>query len=263
MLILILQYAAIGAVAGTFAGLLGVGGGIIIVPALAFVFGQQTNIIPADNLMHFVVGTSFAAIVPTTLSSLRAQLRRGNIDLSLFKQLVPGIIIGTAGGTILSSFLETHTLKAIFGIFMLIVSAQMFFGLGNGTPHHLNPISRWTGSLFVGTTSGLLGVSGGVLITPWLNYFNTPIRQAISAATACGVVISLTGTIGYIVTGIQESASTTWSTGYVFWPAVLAVAIFSPVFATLGVAVSHKLPVKVLKNIFAVFVFAVGLKMLF
>lgn len=260
---LILQYALIGAASGILAGLLGLGGGVVIIPALAFIFTQQAHI-PNDAIMHFAIGTSLASIIVTTLYSFRAQYRYGNFRFELFKQLIPGIFIGTIIGALLSSVIETRMLKILFGLFMIIISTQMFFSFGNSDTRQLKSGSRWMGSLFIGTSSGLLGVGGSAFMTPWLNYFNIPIRQAIAASTACGVIISLTGTTTYILTGLQNNdLLIPWSTGYIYWPAVIAIACSSLLFVNLGVLLSFKLPVITLRYVFAVFVFLVGLNMLF
>jgi uncharacterized membrane protein YfcA len=245
------------------AGLLGLGGGLVIIPALTFIFAQQPEIIPPDHMMHFVVGTSLAAILPTTLFAIRAHLRHKAIDTPLLKQLMPCVIIGTIAGAILASFLHTQTVKTLFGIFVLLIAAWMLMGRESATVQQLSLTGKWVGSLAIGVIAGVLGVGGGVLMTPWLHHFNTPIRQAIITSTACGIVIAFTGMMSYAFAGLQNGVSISWGTGYVYWPAVVDISILSPIFAHLGVALSHKLPAKILKNIFAIFISLVGLKMLF
>ncbi|MDF3055130.1 MAG: rane protein [Gammaproteobacteria bacterium] len=262
MLTLILIYAAIGATAGLLAGVLGLGGGLVIIPALTFIFAHQPDIVPANNMMHFVVGTSLASILPTTLFALRAHLRHKSIDPNLLKQLIPGIIMGTIAGSILASFLHTNTVKTLFGIFVLLVAIRMFISRESSSTRQLGIWGRRIGSFIIGNIAGILGVGGGVLTTPWLNHFSIPIRQAIATSTACGVVISLAGIASYTLTGISDGVSISWGTGYIYWPAVLAISILSPIFAHFGVSISHRLPTKILKNIFAVFVSIVGVKML-
>lgn len=128
MYILLSAYAVIGILAGLLAGLLGVGGGIIIIPTLVFIFSLY-SVVPADSLMQYVVGTSLAAIIATTLFSLYTQYHRGTVAWPIFFKLAPGIIIGTIAGALLATVLDTHVLKISFALFMMIISAQTFFGI--------------------------------------------------------------------------------------------------------------------------------------
>ncbi len=261
--VLAIEYILIGAVAGTVAGLLGVGGAILVVPALVWVFSTQIDI-PQLALMHYVVGTSLAATIATTLFSLRAQYHRGLLSWSLFLKLFPGVAIGVILGTILASFLQSHILRTLFGVFMILVSAQTLFRFRESKEPSLpGKLNRWIASLFIGLFSGLLGISGGALTIPYLTYFKIHIRQAMAISTACGVVIAITGTISFIISGLYNThVPVPWSSGYVYWPAALGIAFGSPLFATLGASWSHNLPVRHLRHIFAAFLLLVGLNML-
>lgn len=262
MTILLSAYAGIGIVAGLLAGLLGVGGGIIIIPALVFIFSLYA-VVPSDSLMQYVVGTSLAAIIATTLFSLYMQYHRGTVSWSVFFKLVPGIVIGTIAGALLATVLNTHILKISFGLFMMIVSAQTFFGISAQKGRELPGwINRSVASLVIGIVSGLLGISGGALTIPYLTYFNVPIRQAMAASTACGIVISMVGMVSFILTGWDKPNAPAWSSGYVYWPAVLMISLLSPWFVVLGARWSHHLPVVTLRRIFGAFIFLVGLEML-
>lgn len=259
----LLAYLLIGACAGTLAGLLGVGGAILVVPSLLWVFSASLHV-PNDMVMHFVVGTSLAATIATTLFSLRAQCIHGSMSWPFFLQMLPGIAVGTVLGALLASFLDTHILKTLFGIFVILVAAQMFFRLRESRIRGM-PLgySRIIATLFIGGFSGLLGISGGALTIPYLTYYHIDIRQAMAVSTACGVVIAITGTIGFILMGLHLPQPPSWSTGYVYWPAALIIALGSPWFTILGSRWSHRLPVSTLRIIFAVFLFVVGLGMLF
>ncbi|MFT3741938.1 MAG: sulfite exporter TauE/SafE family protein [Gammaproteobacteria bacterium] len=262
-MILVFEYLCIGALAGLLAGLLGVGGAILVVPALLWIFSTQVHF-PADQIMHFVVGTSLAATIATTLFSLRAQYRKGFVVWSLVVKLLPGIIIGVILGTILARLLDTHILRILFGVFMILVAVQTFFKLREsvkppGLPSLMN---RGIATTTIGVFSGLLGISGGALTIPYLIYFKLPIRQAMGASTACGVMIALVGTISFILSGWSEGQAIPWCSGFVYWPAALLIAAASPWFATLGASLSHRLPVNALRKIFAGFLCLVGLNML-
>ncbi|HVV69806.1 MAG TPA: sulfite exporter TauE/SafE family protein [Gammaproteobacteria bacterium] len=260
----IVEYLLIGAVAGTFAGMLGVGGSVVVVPALAFVFSAH-KIIPANSLMHFVVGTSLAATIVTTLFSLRIQYHKSSLSWDVLFKLIPGIALGVITGAVLARFLHSHVLRVLFGVFIILVSAQTFFRFRESKEQGLpGTVNRWLASLFIGIFSGLLGTSGGPLVIPYLTYFKTPIREAMVVSTACGVVITLVGTVGFMMTGWFDPSiqSVSWNTGYVYWPAVLAIAMGSPLFAALGAAWSYRLPVERLRQFFAAFLLILGLGML-
>ncbi len=261
-MLIFIVYILIGAMAGTLAGLLGVGGAILVVPSLVLVFSTQ-HIVPADQLMHYIVGTSLAATFVTTLFSLRAQYRYGNFSWPLFNKLWPGIAIGTILGTSFATLLNTHFLRILFGVFMVVVSIQTFFRLRESAQEGLPPsLFRWIATLLIGVFAGLLGISGGALTIPYLTYYQTPIRQAMAASTACGVIIAIVGTISFMVLGLHQANAPAWSTGFIYWPAVLGIALGSPWCAALGAAWSSRLPVITLRRVFAAFLFIVGINML-
>lgn len=260
----IAEYLLIGAISGMFAGLLGVGGSIVVVPLLALVFSVH-NIVSAQSLMHFVVGTSLAATTATTLFSLRVQYHKSTLSWDVFFKLIPGITLGVILGTVLASFLHSHVLRVLFGVFIILVSAQTFFRFRESkVPGLPGAVHRWIASWFIGTFSGLLGISGGPLVIPYLTYFKTPIREAMVVSTACGVVVTVVGAVGYMIIGWLDPniESVPWNLGYVYWPAAVVIAIGSPVFATLGAAWSYRLPVERLRHIFAAFLLILGLGML-
>lgn len=263
MILALLEYLLIGAAAGTMAGLLGIGGTVIIVPSLLLVFSSTLHV-PAEVTMHFVVGTSLAATIATTLFSLRAQCKHGSMYWQLFKEMLPGIAVGTILGAISASFLDTKVLKILFGVFIVIMSMQMFFRLRESAVSHLpQGIGKFISTLFIGVFSGLLGISGGALTIPYLTYYRIDIRRAMAVSTACGVVIAFVGTISFMLMGLRHISGPAWSTGYVYWPAALIIALGSPWFATLGSMWSNRLPVSTLRMIFGIFLFAVGINMLF
>jgi uncharacterized membrane protein YfcA len=213
--------------------------------------------------MQFVVGTSLAAIITTTLFSLRAQYQRGVHFWPIFSRLAIGIVVGTVIGVVLASILNTHILKSLFGIFMVLVAAQMFFKFHESKQEGLPGFaSRTIASLIIGLSSGLLGISGGAMTIPYLTYYKISIREAMASSTACGVLIAITGTISFIISGWGHVEHPAWSTGYVYWPAALMITACSPVFVKLGNAWSNRLPVDTLRKILAIFILIVGVQML-
>lgn len=257
----ILPFLALGAVGGTLAGLLGIGGGILIVPGLAFLLGDGT--VPADRLMQFAVGTSLATIVATALSSIRAHHGRGAVDWPVMARLTPGIIAGALLGAAIADLLPTRTLAVVFGVFLLVVSVRLFLP-GQPAAHRRLPGRLGTSAYGagIGTLSSLLGIGGGTLTVPLLTWHNTDVRTAVGTASACGLPIAVAGTVGFIVMGLGTSGLPAGATGYVYWPAFLAVVPTSMAFAPLGARLAHALPRMLLRRGFAIFVAIVGVRML-
>jgi hypothetical protein len=257
----LLLYLVLGAFAGVMAGLLGVGGGLIIVPVLAWIFhGQQV----ADAIvMHLAIGTSLATIVVTSISSVRAHHQRGAVLWPVVWQLTPGIVIGAWLGAVVADALPSRVLGKIFAVFVLAVAAQMAFG-AKPAPHRGLPGAvgmAATGGV-IGGVSAIVGIGGGSLTVPFLTWCNTSMRQAVATSAACGLPIALAGAIGFIITGLNASSLPPWSLGYVYGPALVGVAFASMLSAPLGARLAHTLPTETLKKVFAIFLALVGTKML-
>ncbi|MBK7540892.1 MAG: sulfite exporter TauE/SafE family protein [Candidatus Competibacteraceae bacterium] len=261
MLPTLLFYLLLGAFAGVMAGLLGVGGGLIIVPALAWIFQHQQ--IAETALMHLAIGTSLATIIVTSISSVRAHHQRGAVLWATVWRLTPGIIIGAWLGAAVADALSSFALQKVFAVFVLLMSVQMAFG-AKPAPHRDLP--ETTGMLaaggVIGVVSAIVGIGGGSLTVPFLSWCNVPIRQAVATSAACGLPIALAGALGFVVTGLNAPDLPAWSLGYVYGPALLGVAVTSMLFAPLGAKLAHTLPTEMLKKIFAVFLAVVGVKML-
>lgn len=257
----LLPFLALGAVAGTLAGLLGIGGGILIVPGLAFLLGDGT--VPADRLMQFAVGTSLATIVATAVSSIRAHHRRGAVDWPVMARLTPGIVAGALLGAAIADRLPTRTLAIVFAVFLLAISVRLFLP-GQPAAHRRLPGLPGTSAYgaVIGTLSSLLGIGGGTLTVPLLTWHNTDVRAAVGTASACGLPIAIAGTIGFIGMGLDADGLPAGATGYVYWPAFLAVVPTSMAFAPLGARLAHTVPRIALRRGFAIFVAIVGVRML-
>lgn len=251
-----------GAFAGVLAGLLGVGGGIVIVPFLFHLltgFGLSTSV-----AMPLAVGTSLSTIILTSIVSARNHYAKGGVDVSLVKTWLIPVLIGVILGSLAPSIIDGTKVKMAFGIMLIIVSIHMLAS------------SHWKLELFkhlpqrflqnflaipVGGFSALLGIGGGTLMVPLLTMFSFPIHRAVSTASVFGLIISVPATIVYILNGWNVQGLPPMSTGYVNW---LIFAILVPVtmwFAPLGVKLAYRLNVPQLKRAFAVFLFLVGLKM--
>ncbi len=256
-----LMLLGMGALAGTLAGLLGIGGGIIIVPVLALVFAHQG--VDSEVLMHVAIGTSLATIVITSLSSIRAHQRRGAIQWPVFVAITPGIVVGGLLGSAIAELLRGETLRLIFSVFMLLVAAQM--ALGNAAkPHRHLPARRGlllAGGL-IGTVSALMGVGGGSMSVPFLTWCNMPVRQAVATSAAIGLPIAVAGSLGFVVSGWGAAQRPDWSLGYINFPAFLGIVVASTLFAPLGARLAHRIPEKVLKRVFAAFLAILGTRLL-
>ncbi len=250
-----------GALAGTMAGLLGIGGGVIIVPVLAWVFEGQG--VSPTVLMHVAVGTSLATIMATSVSSIRAHQKRGAIQWPVFRSITPGIIVGSLLGAAIASLLSGEVLRIAFGIFILIVAAQMARGLA-AKPHRSLPggIGMAATGGIIGTLSAIMGIGGGALSVPFMTWCNMDARKAVATAAAIGFPIAVTGALGFLINGWGNPDLPAASIGYINLPAFAGIVVASTLFAPLGARIAHRIPQLTLKRFFAVFLAVMGLRML-
>jgi uncharacterized membrane protein YfcA len=253
-------YLGVGAVAGVLAGLLGIGGGLVIVPMLVFCMELQG--LPQELIMHLALGTSMASIMFTSVSSFMAHHRRGAVDWSVVRRIVAGILVGTFLGTYVAASLSTKNLKIFFVIFLYYVCYQMISGKKPKASRQLPGLAGMFGAGgVIGVVSSLVGIGGGTLSVPFMVWHNIPIHRAIGTSAAIGFPIAVAGTVGYIVNGWKAANLPPFSLGYVSLMALAAIAVMSVLTAPLGVRLAHSLPVDKLKRVFAIILFAVGTKM--
>jgi len=259
--VILAAYLLLGAGAGVIAGLLGVGGGIVIVPALLYLFIRQG--MPDAVLMHMAVATSLATIVFTSVASAWAHHRHQAVLWPSVLALTPGIILGSIGGALLAHHLPSPALRTIFGIFEILVGVQVGFGFKPGA--HTSLPGRG-GMLMagggIGALSTVLGIGGGTLTVPFLLWCNVHIRNAVATSSACGLPIAAVGAGALIIAGSAYQGLPPGSTGYVYWPAAIIIILGSMVTAPLGARLAHSLPVVLLKRIFAVVLVGIGIRML-
>ncbi len=257
----ILSFLLLGSFAGFMAGLLGIGGGGIMVPVLTAIFLQQG--IPVENVVHLALGTSMASIIITSTSSLCAHNSRGGVIWKVVKGMAPGIIAGTFAATFLASHLRALYLALFFSVFMAYVSIQMFL---NKKPKPGRELAGNGGLLIagsgIGAISALVSIGGGSLTVPYLAWQNVDIKKAIGTSAAIGLPISVAGTIGYVINGWSSSLTDSYTLGFVYLPAALLISVTSFITAPYGVKMAHKLPVAVLKKVFAVLLIILSMKML-
>lgn len=258
---LITVYLLFGALAGVLAGMLGVGGGLILVPALLYSFHLQ-GIAPAIA-MPLALGTSLGAIVLTSLSSIAAHHRHGAIEWRIVRQLFIGLSIGAVLGASLASQIDSGHLRQLFGLFELLVAWQMA-SAWRPAPHRGLPgrIGLGIAGTGIGLLSSLLGIGGGTLTVPFLTWCNVALRKAVATSAACGLPIALAGAAGYLVHGWGLTTLPAGSSGYLYWPALVPLTLASLLTAPLGAWLTHRLPVHQLKRAFALVLLLIGLKML-
>ncbi len=255
-----LLYLATGAFAGLLAGLLGVGGGLVIVPVLTFVFEGLG--FPSAQVIHLALGTSLASILFTSVSSVRAHHAHGAVEWRTVRDITPGILLGTFLGSLLASHLSTGLLKSIFVVFAYYVGTQMLL---NFRPKPSRQMPGRTGLFaagnIIGGASAFVGIGGGSLSVPFMTWCNVPMHRAIATSAAIGFPIALAGAVGY-ATGGQGKTTLPWSLGFIYLPALLGLVAASVLTAPLGAKLAHRLPVVRLKKIFALLLYILGTKML-
>lgn len=254
-------YLALGAFAGFFAGLLGVGGGAIMVPILTSIFLAEG--FPKSEVVHLALGTSMAAIIFTSISSLRAHHAHGAVLWKVVRGMTPGILFGTFGATFVAALLPTRPLTIFFACFISYVAVQMLLNI-KPKPHRDLPGALGLGAvgLGIGGVSALVAIGGGSLSVPFMTWCNVKMQHAIGTSAAIGLPIALAGALGYLINGWGSSGLPDWSIGYVYLPALVLVSAVSTFTAPLGARLAHRLPVATLKKVFAGVLILLSAKML-
>jgi len=252
-----------GVIAGLLAGLLGVGGGIVIVPVLYHVF----TLLGIDETlkMHIAVGTSLATIVPTSIASSIAHYKKGNIDKNLVSQLIPGVLVGVIVGTYSSGLISSGALTIIFAVIALMVSGNMILGSKSFQISDRLPSRPGTTLIAtcIGSLSALMGIGGGTLSVPILNAFKVPMHKAVGTGAALGILISIPGSAGFIYNGLGAENLPPLSIGYLN---LIGFALITPTtmkMAPIGAEIGHKIDQNLLKKLFAVFLGLTSLKMFY
>jgi len=252
--------ALLGCLTGFLAGLLGIGGGLIIVPALVYLLPSLGFSI--DVVMPVAIATSLASIIFTSSIASLAHHKNGNIPWKTAGQLTLMIAVGAMLGAYIADSISTEMLKIIFSIAVMALAAYMLLSvrITNAKPFPSELKIRFIG-LFTGVLSSIMGIAGGAILVPTLSYYSMSVRKAIGTATVCGFVVACFGTLGFILTGLDQPALPVWSLGYIYLPALLGIVLTSSLFAPLGVKYAEKLPVNTLKKAFALFLILVAIKM--
>ena len=257
-----LTYLALGLFAGFFAGMLGIGGGLVMVPALTLMFAAQAAF-PAAEVLHLALGTSMAAIVFTALASLRAHHRHGAVLWPVVGQITPGILLGTLLGTLFAARVPARPLALFFTAFVCLVALQMILDLKPKPSREL----PGAGGVFavgtgIGAISALVAIGGGSLTVPFLTWCNVRVQHAIGTSAAVGFPLALGGSLGYLYNGWGHTDLPPSSLGYIYLPALVWLVPSSMLIAPLGARLAHRLPVATLKRLFAGVLIALAAKML-
>ena len=257
---LLAAYGGLGLVVGFVAGLLGVGGGLLIVPVLIFLLHAQG--LAAGMEPQLALGTSLASILFTSLSSVRAHHQHGAVDWPLVRGIAPGIVLGTLVGSVLATQVPAGVLKVFFVAFLFYASLQMWLDF-KPAPHRGMPGRARTtlaGSV-IGAVSSWVGIGGGTLSVPFMLWHNVPLHRAIATSAAIGFPIAAAGAAGYVLGGWGVSGLPVGSLGFVYLPALAGIVLGSVLTAPLGARTAHRLPVRPLKRVFALLLIVLALRM--
>jgi uncharacterized membrane protein YfcA len=254
-------YLGIGALVGFLAGLLGIGGGLIIVSSLALMFAAHAGF-PAQYIMHFAIGTSLAAIMAGAWSSFRTHHRHGAVDWTVVKDMTPGLLLGVLAGVALARVVPTAFLKYFFLAFMAFMTVTMALNLRPKPARALPGPGALRGvALVIGAMSSLFGGGAAALGVPFLTWCNVTTHRAIGTCAAMGFPLAIAGTVGYAIAGWSVPDLPPWSLGFVYLPAFVGISATSVFFAPLGARLAHKLKGAMLRRIFALFLIVMGLKL--
>jgi uncharacterized membrane protein YfcA len=256
-----LAYLAIGIAVGFFAGLLGIGGGAVLVPMLVLVFTAQG--LPSEQVMHIALGTAMAAIVFTSISSMRAHHAHGAVDWGIARAMAPGMLAGAFLAALAAGFIAKRPLGLLFTALVFYAATQILFDLRPRRSRELpRPPGLFAAGATIGAVASLLAAGGAFLCIPFLAWCSVPLRRAIGTASAVGLPIAAAGTLGYVLQGLRAEALPPLSLGFVYLPALALVVVTSMLAAPVGARLAHRLPVKRLRIVFALLLYALALRML-
>lgn len=256
-MITLLLYALLGVFAGLIAGLFGVGGGVVLVPALIFSFAKLG--LASEYLTHMAVGTSLAIICVTSISSVKAHHDNGFVQWNIFKPLAPGLIVGAILGVYLIRFVQGDLLQLIIGIFLCLVSVQMGFSLMPEGRRALPNGAALSGfGSVIGVVSAIFGIGGGSLTVPLLSHYGVKMQHAVATSAACGVPIAIFATLANAVSAIGQTEEIPYAIGFIYLPAFVGVAVMSAPSAKVGAMLAKNLDARKLKRLFAVFLVIIG-----
>ena len=260
--LLIAELAALGLFTGFLAGVLGIGGGMMTVPFVTYILTQRG--VSSDLAVKMAIATAMASILFISLSNVRAQHKRGAIRWDVFKNITPGIVVGSLITSIgLFSLLKGQWLAILFGLFISYSAINMLIAKKPVATKTMPSLAKQgLVGVVIGMMSGLVGAGGAFISVPFMTARNIPIHNAIATSAAFGMPLALINSCGYIYTGWGLEALPKGSFGFVYLPALVVLATASSIMAPIGVKVSHRLPMLTLKRGFACMLFAQAIYML-
>lgn len=252
------ELAMIGILAGFLAGYLGIGGGLVMVPALSWLFARNPETAPLA--VHMAVATSLATMLVTSLSSILAHHGRDAILWAVVRRMAPGLLLGAVIGAALADRLSTRHLAMVFGGFALLAGTQLILDRRREVNKALpGPLGTSATAVLIGTISSMVGVGGGSMTAPWLMWHGVRAQAAVATAAACGYPVALAGSVSFALLGDGAGAG---SLGYVHLPAFAGIAVFSMLTAPLGAAAVHRSPPALVRRLFGAMLLAVAWRML-
>ncbi len=254
-------YVAAGAFVGFMAGLLGVGGGMMLVPILAFLFSAQQ--FAPDHVVHLSLATAMASIIFTSAASVREHWRLGSVDFAIVQRMTPGMVTGTLASTVAAGWIAQRHLALAFAVILIGGATQILLNR-KPVPGRTLPGSGplFAFGLIVGVISGLVSAGGTFLTMPFMLLCGVPVRTAIGTGATLGIPVAVIGALGYVISGWAVPDLPAWNLGFINLVALAGLATASVVTAPLGARVAHRVPVLFLKRLFACCLYAVAAKML-
>ncbi|MBC7415573.1 MAG: sulfite exporter TauE/SafE family protein [Herminiimonas sp.] len=254
-------YVMTGAVVGVFAGLLGIGGGMTLVPVLAAVFASQ-HLAP-DHVVHMALATSMASIIFTSGASVREHWKLGGVDFSIVKRMAPGMVVGSLLATVASAWIAQRTLALSFAIIVYLGATQILLNRKPAAARTLpGPIPLLAVGTCIGVVCGLVSAGGAFLTIPFMLWCGVPLRTTIGTAAMIGIPVAVVGTIGYLISGWHVPNLPPDALGFISVSALFGLVCGSVVTAPYGARLAHRLPVATIKRVFAVLLYALATKML-
>jgi hypothetical protein len=255
-----IEFALIGLLAGYLAGFLGIGGGFVVVPALAFLFLRDPETAPWA--IHMAVATSLSVMLVTSLSSLLAHHRKRAIYWPLVRSMAVGLMAGAILGAAIADYLQGEILIRVFGLFAILAGLQLMLGRhSDGEKPLPGQLSTSAAGGVIGFISALIGIGGGAMTVPWLLWHGVQAQKAVATSAACGYPIAIAGSLSFVLLG-RGGGLPDEALGYVYLPAFAGIALAGALAAPLGAATVHRLPPRAVRRVFGLFLAFVGAQML-
>jgi hypothetical protein len=255
-----IEFALIGLLAGYLAGFLGIGGGFVVVPALAFLFLRDP--VTAPWAIHMAVATSLSVMLVTSLSSLLAHHRKRAIYWPLVRSMAVGLMAGAILGAAIADYLQGEILIRVFGLFAILAGLQLILGRhSDGEKPLPGQLSTSAAGGVIGFISALIGIGGGAMTVPWLLWHGVQAQRAVATSAACGYPIAIAGSLSFVLLG-RGGGLPDEALGYVYLPAFAGIALAGALAAPLGAATVHRLPPRAVRRVFGLFLAFVGAQML-